>query len=170
MDEWNKLMFLSLSFSPPSTSSLFLKSINRKKYINHPKTRYLATREYFYSLKPEKIVQTLYPSLPFISCRNPNKGSGLNVSPIPLSSAPWPEPGSSLGSVTCVMPRAPRTLTILNLVFLSLSCIPFCGHPCLTITWKNTGHGYILAVESTDFLVDRIWTKRAGKNDSKVSD
>lgn len=90
-------------------------------YLNHPKARNQATRDHRYDLKPGEIIQTVYPFLPFISRRSPNKGSGLKF-PL-LSSACCPGPCV----VPCLMLLGP--VSLFNFVFLSLSSVSSCGHP-----------------------------------------
>lgn len=112
--------------------------------------RYQATKYHLYSLKPEEIIRTVYLSLPFISHRNSNKGSGLNFLLPPVFSLLIRTcvPYMALCGVPCLALLG--AVSVLNFIFQSLSCISSVG----TSDWSSherTDHGHILMVESTGF-------------------
>lgn len=97
--------------------------------LSHPRMAYQRKSGYPKSPEPSRMTQTVYPALPYLSWRNPNKGSGLGCPS--LFSVPWPAQVPS----PVALPHGMQALTLplgsvrLMHVFLS-SPVPasFCGH------------------------------------------
>lgn len=108
----------------------FTHQANISPALNHPQARYQTTIDHLSTPKPTRIIQTdqsqaVYPAMPFISWRNPQKVCGLSLPLVPIC----------LLTNTGTFPCGPAwhvltpSLGPVNIVNLLLNMVLFsCGH------------------------------------------